>query len=198
MASSREPRCTTTTSPGCLIFCPQLSRDMPRAARFSDLQILDTAAAIIADGGPGAATIGEIGHRLGAPSGSIYHRFPSRNALLGRLWMQKAASFQDRFVQALQNDDAERAGLEAALSMPRSVRLDPIGAKISCCTDGRTSCRTSGPEPCAPRPNDSPAKWRMLWRALPSACSAELAQTIDAQLPSPSWTLRWLPSGGTS
>jgi AcrR family transcriptional regulator len=103
---------------------------MPRAARFSDTQILDAAAAIIAIGGPGAATIGEIGHRLGAPSGSIYHRFPSRNALLGRLWMQTAASFQDRFVAALQNDDAERAGLEAALSMPRSVRLDPVGARI--------------------------------------------------------------------
>ena len=103
---------------------------MPRAARYSDSQILDATARIIASGGPKAATIGAIGHELAAPSGSIYHRFPSRNALLGRVWMQKAAEFQGRFVDALQRDTPVEAGLEAALSMPRSVRIDPVGAKI--------------------------------------------------------------------
>jgi AcrR family transcriptional regulator len=103
---------------------------MPRAARFSETQILDATAEIIATGGPNAATIGAIGHKLGAPSGSIYHRFPSRNALLGRLWMRKAAQFQDLFVEALQDQDAAEAGIAAALSLPKSVRSDPIGAKI--------------------------------------------------------------------
>ncbi|THD45302.1 MAG: TetR family transcriptional regulator [Bradyrhizobium sp.] len=44
--------------------------------------------------------MGAISHRLGASSGSIYHRFPSRNALLGRLWMQKAAQFAGRCTAA--------------------------------------------------------------------------------------------------
>lgn len=103
---------------------------MPRIARFSEAQILDATAGIIATGGPSAATIGAIGYRLGAPSGSIYHRFPSRNALLGRLWMEKAAQFQNRFVDALQHENQLTAGLQGALSLPRSVRADPVGAKI--------------------------------------------------------------------
>jgi AcrR family transcriptional regulator len=58
---------------------------MPRPSRFSEAQILDATAAIVAAGGPGAATIGAIGNVLKAPSGSIYHRFASRDVLLGRL-----------------------------------------------------------------------------------------------------------------
>src|SRR5882724_120258 len=103
---------------------------MPRPSRFTDTQILDAAAALVAAGGPGAATIGAIGASLDAPSGSIYHRFASRDVLLGRLWLSKAAFFQDRFVAALTRDDPRAAALEAALSLPRSVRADFAGARI--------------------------------------------------------------------
>lgn len=103
---------------------------MPRPARFSDIQILDAAATLVAGGGPGAATIGAIGAVLDAPSGSIYHRFPSRDVLLGRLWLSKAAFFQGRFVAALRDPDPWNAGREAALSLPRSVRADFAGARI--------------------------------------------------------------------
>jgi hypothetical protein len=50
--------------------------------------------------------------------------------LLGRLWLSKAAFFQNRFVEALVHPDAARAGLEAALSLPRSARADFAGARI--------------------------------------------------------------------
>jgi hypothetical protein len=50
--------------------------------------------------------------------------------LLGRLWLSKAASFQNRFAEALVHPDAAEAGLEAALSLPRSVRADFAGARI--------------------------------------------------------------------
>ena len=103
---------------------------MPRPSRFSEAQILDATAAIVAAGGPGAATIGAIGHMLSAPSGSIYHRFASRDVLLGRLWLTKAAFFQNRFVAALTEPDPAKAGLTAALSMPRAVRDDFAGARI--------------------------------------------------------------------
>src|SRR5688500_18253929 len=64
--------------------------EMSRPSKFSAAQILDTAATLVAADGPGAATIGAISARLKAPSGSIYHRFASRDVLLGRLWLDKA------------------------------------------------------------------------------------------------------------
>jgi hypothetical protein len=103
---------------------------MPRRARFSRQQILEATAGLVAAAGPDAATIGAIGGLIGAPSGSIYHRFPSRDALLGRLWLSKAAFFQNRFTAALAQPDAAAAGLDAALSLPRSARADFAGARI--------------------------------------------------------------------
>jgi AcrR family transcriptional regulator len=101
-----------------------------RPSKFSAAQILDAAATLVAAEGPGAATIGAISARLNAPSGSIYHRFASRDVLLGRLWLSKAAFFQNRFTEALVHADAAKAGLEAALSLPRSARADFAGARI--------------------------------------------------------------------
>ena len=92
---------------------------MSRRSKFSEAQIIDATAALVAGGGPGAATIGAIGALLDAPSGSIYHRFPSRDTLLGRLWLSKAASFQNNFVAALADEDPVAAGLAGALSLPR-------------------------------------------------------------------------------
>src|SRR5215469_4309909 len=103
---------------------------MARPSRFSEAKILDAAADLVARGGPGAATIGAISAAIDAPWGSIYHRFPSRHVLLGRLWLGKAAEFQDRFVVALAVADPLAAGREAALSLPRSARADFVGARI--------------------------------------------------------------------
>src|SRR5215831_7933247 len=83
---------------------------MPRRPRFSDAQILDATATLVADGGLGAATIGAIGAVLDAPSGSIYHRFPTRDVLLGRLWLRKASFFQDRFVAGPRRSMDRRPG----------------------------------------------------------------------------------------
>jgi AcrR family transcriptional regulator len=94
------------------------------------MAILDAAAGLVAQGGPAAATIGAIGTALDAPWGSIYHRFPARHVLLGRLWLSKATMFQNRFVAALDHRDARTAGLQAALSLPRTARADFAGARI--------------------------------------------------------------------
>lgn len=103
---------------------------MPRPAKHDESSILNAAAAIVASRGPKAATIAAIGHAIGAPSGSIYHRFRTRDELLGRLWLDKAVFFQDRWRMALNTSDAEEAGLAAALSLPRTVREDLKGARI--------------------------------------------------------------------
>ncbi|MEO6897734.1 MAG: helix-turn-helix domain-containing protein [Caldimonas sp.] len=103
---------------------------MPRPTLHEESAILSAASRLVAKGGPGAATMAAISKVSGAANGSLYHRFGSRDRLLGRLWLNKAAAFQDRFEQALQHADARQAGLEAALSMPRGVRKDPEGARI--------------------------------------------------------------------
>lgn len=103
---------------------------MPRLAKFDQSRILDAAATLVASGGPGAATVAAIGSILGAPSGSIYHRFRSRDALLGHLWLSKATVFQDRWAAALAVTNSVEAGLQAALSMPQVVREDLAGARV--------------------------------------------------------------------
>jgi hypothetical protein len=60
---------------------------MPRPAKFTPDAILKAASEIVATRGPGATTMGEIAAKIGAPSGSLYHRFQSRDELLGRLWL---------------------------------------------------------------------------------------------------------------
>lgn len=103
---------------------------MPRPAKFNEVQILGAAANLVSARGPAAATMAAIMHALGAPSGSIYHRFRTRDELLGRLWLQKAQAFQDRWLTALDVENPVQAGLDAALSMPRQVRADFDGARV--------------------------------------------------------------------
>jgi AcrR family transcriptional regulator len=104
--------------------------DMGRPAKFDNARILDAAGAIVSAQGVGGATITAIAAAIGAPNGSIYHRFRSRDELLGRLWLQKAMRFQDSFVEAMADPDPWTAGLKAALSLPRSTRHDLAGARI--------------------------------------------------------------------
>jgi len=77
--------------------------------------MLDAALRLVAEGGPGAATIVGIAGLLGAPVGSIYHRFASRDLLLARLWIRTIKSFQRGFLEALEADDLDEAALGAAL-----------------------------------------------------------------------------------
>ena len=103
---------------------------MPRPAKHAHAQILDAAAAIVSRRGPNAATVNAIAHAIGAPNGSIYHRFRTRDELLGRLWLRTAARFQDAFAEELKRPDAMQAGLHAALSIARVARLDAEAAGI--------------------------------------------------------------------
>src|SRR3954470_21795085 len=82
---------------------------MARPARFSDADLLAAAAHVAAEGGPAAATVGAIAKAAGAPTGSLYHRFPSRDALLGTLWLDLVGRFQAGWIEALEDGDAEAA-----------------------------------------------------------------------------------------
>jgi AcrR family transcriptional regulator len=90
---------------------------MVRAA-FREADFLGAALVLAAERGPAAVTVGAITARLGAPTGSFYHRFVSRNALLGMLWLRTVLDFQAGVTAALDAGD----GLAAALHTPAWAR----------------------------------------------------------------------------
>jgi AcrR family transcriptional regulator len=95
---------------------------MARPAKFSTEQILETAAHLVAEGGPTRATVTNIAERIGAPTGSIYHRFVSRDLLLAQLWVRTARRAQAGFIEALADEDLDRAVANAARHIPRWAR----------------------------------------------------------------------------
>ena len=88
---------------------------VPRPSKFGEDKIMDAAMRLVAEGGPNAATVAGIAGALGAPVGSIYHRFKSRDLLLARLWIRTVKRFQVGFLRALEADDLDEAALGAAL-----------------------------------------------------------------------------------
>jgi AcrR family transcriptional regulator len=74
---------------------------MPRPARYDVDEILDAAAALLAADGPAAVTMSAVARAVGAPSGSMYHRFSTRSVLCGELWIRTEERFQSGFLEAL-------------------------------------------------------------------------------------------------
>lgn len=93
---------------------------------FESADFLAAARVIAGEGGPAAVTVASVTGRLGAPTGSFYYRFASRDLLLGELWLQSALAFQAGFVAAIDAGD----GLAAALHMPAWVRSHPGDARL--------------------------------------------------------------------
>jgi AcrR family transcriptional regulator len=87
-------------------------------AKFDQSDFLAAALAIVAEHGPSAVTVASISDRLKSPTGSFYHRFASRNVLLGVLWLRTVLDFQQGISAAIDAGD----GLQAALHTPAWVR----------------------------------------------------------------------------
>ena len=103
---------------------------MTRPSRFSHEQIIAATARVAAKRGPAGATVARIAGALRAPSGSIYHRFASRDVLLGEVWLRAAASFQTGFFELLAEPAPRAAGLAAVRYVPQWVREQPQDARI--------------------------------------------------------------------
>jgi AcrR family transcriptional regulator len=82
---------------------------MPRPARYSVDELLDAAAALLAADGPAAVTMSAVARATGAPSGSMYHRFPTRAVLCGELWVRTEERFHAGFAAALSAPDDPQA-----------------------------------------------------------------------------------------
>ncbi|TDH63862.1 TetR/AcrR family transcriptional regulator [Dankookia rubra] len=84
---------------------------MVRTARFSEEDFIEATMALVAEGGPAAATMQAIARRVGAPTGSIYHRFDSRSAVLGAAWNRAYASFIKALAPLLRKGRPREAAL---------------------------------------------------------------------------------------
>lgn len=97
--------------------------------------LLDAAEGLLAEGGPQAVTVRALAQRTGASSGSLYHAFGSRNALLARTWLRAARRFLDLQRGAIDRDLPDReAAIEATVavaSVPAVLaRTAPDSAKV--------------------------------------------------------------------
>jgi AcrR family transcriptional regulator len=93
---------------------------------FDNAGFLAAARALACERGPSAVTVDAVTQRLKAPKGSFYHRFASRDALLGELWLKTVLAYQEGFVAAIDAGD----GLAAALHTPRWARLHLDDARL--------------------------------------------------------------------
>jgi AcrR family transcriptional regulator len=86
--------------------------------KFSQEDFFAAALSIVAERGLPAVTVASISARLKSPTGSFYHRFASRDVLLGELWLRAVLDFQAGVGKALDAGD----GLAAALHTPAWAR----------------------------------------------------------------------------
>jgi AcrR family transcriptional regulator len=104
---------------------------MPRPALFTLDELLDAAAALLAADGPSAVTMSAVARAAGAPSGSLYHRFPTRAALCGELWLRTEEKFHGGFTAALSSSaDAQDRCVAAARFTVQWCRDNPVDAQV--------------------------------------------------------------------
>jgi AcrR family transcriptional regulator len=102
-------------------------------AKFSQEDFFAAALAIVAERGLLAVTVASISERLKSPTGSFYHRFASRDILLGELWLRAVLDFQTGIGKARDAGD----GLAAALYTPAWARKHPDEARLLLLYDRR-------------------------------------------------------------
>jgi AcrR family transcriptional regulator len=104
---------------------------MPRPALFTLDGLLDAAAALLAADGPSAVTMSAVARAAGAPSGSMYHRFPTRAALCGELWLRTEEGFHAGVTAALATlADPQGRCVAAARFTVQWCRDHPVEAQV--------------------------------------------------------------------
>lgn len=101
-----------------------------RHAKFTEDQIIDTAATLISIDGPDHLSMADVAARIGAPTGSIYYRFASRDLLMARTWIRTVKRAQTGFVEALAHPEVRTAAIDAALHIVRWSRSHLAEAKV--------------------------------------------------------------------
>jgi AcrR family transcriptional regulator len=94
--------------------------------RFASTDFLAAARALARQHGPAAVTVGSVIGHMGAPAGSFYYRYASRDLLLGELWLETVLAYQKGFLAAIEAGD----GLAAALHTPAWARENLEDARL--------------------------------------------------------------------
>jgi len=104
---------------------------MGRPARHTQSAILECARQLSAEVGPQDFTIAAVAERAGAPVGSIYHRYASRDEILATIWLDLVEDFQRCFFAALGGGgDPVGTGLATVSFMCRWVRHHRCEARL--------------------------------------------------------------------
>jgi len=104
---------------------------MPRPQIHLTDTMLDAARDLILGDGSPRATMEAIAGASGAPTGSIYHRFGSRDELIAKLWMRAVYRSQASFLTALdREEDPQEAALAAAMSILDFCEEHPADARL--------------------------------------------------------------------
>lgn len=104
---------------------------MGRKSTFDDRHVFAALGRLLAE--HGQATIADVRDATGLTTGSLYHRFGSREGLMAAAWLDTVEAFQERFVAALDGKGIA-AGVEAALTTPRFCRDEPdLALVLVCC-----------------------------------------------------------------
>lgn len=103
---------------------------MGRPAHISDDDLLNAAMRVAARLGPARATVAAIAQEAGVPIGSVYHRVPSRQALLADCWVKAAERFGTRFLERVASAGTLDETVDAALVTPRFAREDHAAAVL--------------------------------------------------------------------
>ena len=103
---------------------------MGRKAIFGRTDLTGAALRLVADRGPQAVTVAALAREVGAPTGSIYHRYRSREQLLAELWMEVVQGFQDGFVASLARANDVEGALATARFMVAWTREHPLESRL--------------------------------------------------------------------
>jgi AcrR family transcriptional regulator len=92
--------------------------------------MLDAARDLLLDEGSPGVTMEAIAAASGAPTGSLYHRFGSRDELIARLWMRAVHRSQASFIAAMERNDPREAATAAAMSIIDFCEEHPADARL--------------------------------------------------------------------
>lgn len=104
---------------------------MGRPPKFSIDVLLDAAGTVLVDGGPTALTAAAVARAAGAPSGSVYHRFATRDQLAASLWLRTVERFDAEVVSMLlRPGDPVELAVAAALGTIDWSAANPVDAFV--------------------------------------------------------------------
>jgi AcrR family transcriptional regulator len=105
---------------------------MGRDRLHSEDALLDAARSVVLSGGVRAATMANLSAASGAPTGSLYHAFGSRQGVLAALWLRATERSQRLWIEAeaSQPDDPVDAGVAMALSVLAFARREPDDVRV--------------------------------------------------------------------